>query len=277
MFGNASPLSVEIWPARTPEQHRRLDRVCDVLAQRRMRFVSVTYGAGGSRRDLSLDLVKRCVADGLTVYVHLVVVGHSRAELLDLISQAVDLGASGVVALRGDPPDGGGPLGELHNAGQLVDMVAGKLPVAVAVHPRGHPESPDAETDFRFLLDKLGRASFGITQFYTEPEHYRDLVDRIRNVGCRVPVVPGILVPLSPNMLVRMGEMAKIAIPFHLSERFSRSEQNGCFQQEALAWALELARDALGAGAPWIHLFSMNSPRVIESFSDALKGVVETY
>ncbi len=262
----ASPLSVEIWPARTPEQQHRLDQVCEVLASRPIRFVSVTYGAGGSRRDLSLELVKRCVDKGFEVYAHLVVVGHSRSELRDLIGRVVDLGASGIVALRGD----GESLGELSYASELVEMIGAKLPVAVAAHPMGHPQSPDPNSDLRFLVEKLQHASFGITQFYTESDNYRSLVSRVRAAGSRVPILPGVLVPLSPKMLFKMGEMANIAIPYQLGERFARAFEEDRFHDEALQWALDLAIDALQAGAPWIHLFSMNSPRVIESFSDAL-------
>lgn len=255
--------SVELWPARTPEQERRLDETVAVLREHPPAFVSVTYGALGSSRAQSLELIERVRAEGHPVLAHLAVAGHTTAELVELVGAVRRLGASGVLALRGDPPldrpDVTVELADRH-AMELVEVAKaeGGLEVAVALHPAGHPDSRDAEEDWDHQATKLQRADFGITQFYFAHTELARLLGALRERGVRKPVVPGLLVPRSLRQLERMGEMANVAVPAALAVGLAGEDPAGWAQ----AFVVELARTALRDGAPGVHLFSMNQPEV---------------
>ncbi|MHB8190527.1 MAG: methylenetetrahydrofolate reductase [Ferrimicrobium sp.] len=272
--------SVEVWPARNEGQEQRLNEVFAALAGAPPDFVTVTYGAAGSSRVRTFEVVQRMVADGHCVLAHLTCRGHPRSELEDLVDQLRIVGAAGVLALRGDPPldalDGvqEGDSGELDYAIELVRLIKRRtsLPVAVAAHPAGHPEAVSPLDDLTHLVEKLQESTFAITQFYFEAEEYRRLVQRVRERGVSTPIVPGIMVPTSLRMLERMGSMAGVAIPGHVRLRLaSQTLSPREFQQESLAMAIELGEAALSDGAPGVHLFSMNSPRVIADFGAHFK------
>lgn len=259
----ACPCSVELWPARTSEQARRLDETLEVLRDLAPAFVSVTYGAFGSSRAESLELVARVREVGLPVLAHLAVAGHSLEELDALLARIGALGAAGVLALRGDPPlEADEPAQHLfqgRHALELVELARRRtcLEVAVALHPQGHPDSVSLEEDLVHQATKLAASDFGVTQFFFELAAYESLVAALARRGARRPVIPGLLVPRSLRQLERMGEMARV----RPSERLVRvlSDGDGAGAREVI---LELALGALREGAPGVHLFSMNQPGV---------------
>jgi methylenetetrahydrofolate reductase (NADPH) len=260
--------SVELWPARNDEQALRLGRLIALLEESPPDFVSVTYGALGSARSNSVALVGNLVKRGFTVIAHLTCLGHTKSELQEMIGTIEEAGAKGILALRGDPPLDGNldPRYEIEHAYELVQLIRNQsdLTIAVAAHPCGHPISRSIEEDRRFLAEKLALADFAITQFYLEPQEYVSLVDDLKELKVSKPILPGILVPRSPNQLIRMGEMAGIDIPVELVK--NGNENLEAFRTGATSRAFELASRAMMDGAPGAHLFSMNSTDVTKAF-----------
>ncbi len=253
--------SVELWPARSPEQERRLDATLEVLRERPPAFVSVTYGAFGSNRERSLELLSRVREEGHEVLAHLAVAGHDEGELRRLLRDVSERGATGVLALRGDPPlndaSSTAPTKGRH-ALELVELARAEttLEVAVAVHPGGHPDASSRAEDLRFQAAKLARSDFGVTQFYFRHRELLELCTSLRRLGSRTPIVAGLLVPTSLRQLRRMGEMARVTLPSALVHALEGPQG----RLVARHWVLELAEAAQRAGSAGVHLFSMNDP-----------------
>ena len=180
-------------------------------------FVSITYGAVGSTRDTTRDLVVRVNEEqSFPAMPHLTCVGHTRAELVDLLGLLRDAGVENILALAGDPPvDGSDAGGDFTYATELVDLVrdVGDFSVGVAAFPEVHPRSPDRATDRRYLAAKLAAADFGMTQFFFEADHYRLMVEELTDLGCTTPVLPGVMPFVSVAGTRRMAAMNNMVIP----------------------------------------------------------------
>ncbi len=264
--------SVEVWPARSDRQAERLRELIAVLQSVDPDFVTVTYGAMGSSRARSLALIEELVVLGFDVVAHLACLGNSRDELVDLIHRYRSLGVCGVLALRGDPPlesTTGFGASELHHASELVELIRQEsdLPVMVALHPDGHPDSTDIASDRNFAAEKLGNADLGLTQFFFDYASFVGLQSDMMARGVTTPIVPGLMVPSSPKQLLRMTEIAGIQPPpYFASADWDLDNGLDRFRALALDGALTLARRALEDGARGVHLFSMNSAQVTAEF-----------
>lgn len=260
-------VSVELWPPRTEAAELRLEHALDHLYEAiRPAFSSVTYGAGGSTRERTHELVVRLQEEGRTTpMAHLVCAAHGRDELAAILERYRDHGVENVLALKGDPPiDGPGLLaeGELAHAIELVELAksVGDFCVAVAAHPEGHPDSPDLSTDRRQLAAKLSVADFAITQFFFSVDDYRSLVDALSALGVDKPVVPGIMPITNPRTLLKMAEMSGCAIPAELAERIdSVSGDLDEVHKIGVEVASELGAALLADGVPGLHFYTMNS------------------
>ncbi|HEX5365095.1 MAG TPA: methylenetetrahydrofolate reductase [Acidimicrobiales bacterium] len=220
-------LSFEFFPPRTDEAERQLEKVIQELAPLRPSFVSVTYGAGGSTRDRTRDLVVR--VDGSQPFPampHLTCAGHTRGQVTELLDEYAAAGIHNILALAGDPPaDGSEPGGDFTYATELVELVRGHpgdFSVGVAAHPELHPRSHgDRAADRRHLAAKLALADFGITQFFFDAGDYLRMVDELADLGCTTPVLPGIMPPGASSLagLERMAAMNGSVIPPALLER----------------------------------------------------------
>lgn len=251
--------SVEIWPARSESQAARLAELLDAVRPFPLDFLTVTYGARGSARAHSLRLVEELSRDGWPVVAHLACLGHSRPELIEIVRRLARLRLVGVLALRGDPPledDPAASRGPCH-ARDLVELIRAesRLSVAVALHPDGHPDAASRAEDRVFGAEKLAMADLGFTQFFFEDRSYVELVHAMRSRGVNTPVVPGFMLPTSRRQLTRMAEMAGIAAPDALAEL-----PDDRFVEAATQHVEALATRVLTAGAPGLHLFSMNQP-----------------
>ena len=215
--------SFEFFPPKTPEGLVGLDRAIDDLSSLEPAYVSVTYGALGATRDTTRDLVVRVNREqAFPAMPHLTCVGHTRAELVDLLEDYRAGGIENVLALAGDPPaDGSDPGGDFTYATELVDLVreVGDFSVGVAAFPEVHPRSPDRTTDRRLLAEKLAQADFGMTQFFFDVEHYRRLVEELAELGCTTPVIPGVMPFVNVAGTRRMAAMNGSEIPASLQER----------------------------------------------------------
>jgi methylenetetrahydrofolate reductase (NADPH) len=226
----------------------------------------------GSSRERTVTLIENLIEEGFDVVAHLACLGNSRHELVDLIHRYQTVGVRGILALRGDPPLDGGielPESELHYASELVELVRQEsdLPVVVALHPDGHPDSEDDASDRRHAAQKLAHADLGLTQFFFEYASFAGLRESMLAQGVKVPVVPGLMVPATPKHLMKMSQIAGLEPPASFDgATFSGDDGSSAFQSLALDAAVALAKKAIADGVRGVHLFSMNNARVTTEF-----------
>ena len=211
-------LSVEFFPPRSEEAERQLTDALADLAGLGPSFASVTYGALGSTRDRTRDLVIGMNADHpFPTMAHLTCVGHTRAEIARLLDDYAAAGVTNILALGGDPPaDGRPPDGDFTYAIELVEVVRAHpagFSVGVAAHPELHPRSADRAEDRRHLAEKLALADFAITQFFFRAEDYARMLDELAALGCHRPVIAGVMPIISAAGVRRMADMNRHADP----------------------------------------------------------------
>lgn len=263
LFGGAPVLSVELWPPRSDAAAQRLDSTLERLEELRPGFASITYGAAGSTRDRTHDLVVGLQNDRrITTMAHLACAAHRRSELVEILERYRDAGIENVLALRGDPPVGADaplPPGELSSARELVELAreVGPFCVAVAAHPAGHPDSDDLARDRRFLADKLRVADFAITQFFFDVADYQRLVEDLASLGVTKPVVPGVMPITSVRTLERMSVLAGAPVPDAVASRVTAAAPDDV-QRLGVELAVELCGKLLAEGVPGLHFYTMN-------------------
>jgi len=258
-------LSFEFFPPRTDEAERQLEKTIHELAPLPPSFVSVTYGAGGSTRDRTRDIVVDVNrSQPFPAMAHLTCSGHTRAQIRELLDEYAAAGVHNILALAGDPPaDGSDPGGDFTYATELVELVRdhpGDFSVGVAAHPELHPRSAgDREADRRFLAAKLEAADFGVTQFFFEAGDYLRMVDDLAALGCTTPVLPGIMPPINVAGLIRMATMNGSVLPAPMMERLEPvADDHDAVRDIGVEVATDLSRRVLDAGAPGLHLYALN-------------------
>ena len=255
--------SFEFFPPKTPEAEITLEMTLTELELLKPSFVSVTYGAGGSTRERTHDLVVSINrSTSMTAMAHLTCAAHSRAELVEVVGHYHDAGIENVLALGGDPPANLDlPPGELHYALELVELVQGVGPfcVGVAAHPELHPKSPDRPSDRDFLATKLRRADFAITQFFFRTGDYLGLVSDLAERDVHKPVIPGIMPVTNLSSVQRMAKMSGAAVPPEVVARLEAvADDAEAVRREGVTMATELCRELLDAGAPGLHFYTLN-------------------
>lgn len=255
--------SFEFFPPKTPEGEVAFHAAVDELALLEPSFVSITYGALGSTRSTTRELVLRVDGEhSFPAMPHLTCVGHTRAELVELLEAYRDAGVENILALAGDPPiDGSDPGGDFTYATELVELVreVGDFSIAVAAFPELHPRSPDRATDRRFLAQKLEAVDFGMTQFFFDVEHYRSMVEELADLGCTTPVLPGVMPFVSVPGTRRMAAMNNVVIPPALQRRMDAVEGDPeATRQLGVEVATELIAELLELGVPGVHVYAMN-------------------
>ncbi len=258
-------LSFEFFPPKTDEAERQLEKTIHELAPLPPSFVSVTYGAGGSTRDRTRDIVVDVNrSQPFPAMAHLTCSGHTRAQIRELLDEYAAAGVHNILALAGDPPaDGSDPGGDFTYATELVELVRdhpGDFSVGVAAHPELHPRSAgDREADRRFLAAKLEAADFGVTQFFFEADDYLRMVDDLAALGCTTPVLPGIMPPINVAGLIRMATMNGSVLPAPMMERLEPvADDHDAVRDIGVEVATDLSRRVLDAGAPGLHLYALN-------------------
>ncbi len=261
-------LSVELWPPRTPDAAERLAASLERLRALSPDFASITYGAAGSTRDRTHEVVVAIHDAGvMTPMAHLTCAAHRRDELVEILLRYRGAGIENILALRGDPPlaaEGPLPAGELAHAAELVELVRelGGFDVAVAAHPTVHPESPDAASDLDHLAHKLGRADFAITQLFFEVGDYLRLVEGLSERGVDKPVVAGIMPVTTLRSLEMMTKLSGAEVPDAFATRVARA---GTSPEDVRAVGVELASELaarlLAEGVPGLHFYTMNETR----------------
>ena len=257
--------SFEFFPPKTDDAAAALETTIAELAPLHPSFVSVTYGAGGSTRERTRDVViniERSI--GITAMAHLTCVGHSRAQLVELLDEYRAAGVSNILALAGDAPaddPDAAERGDFVRAIELVELIreCGDFSIGVAAHPEGHPRSPDLYVDRQHLAAKLNAADFAITQFFFEAEPYFRLVDGLGAFGCDKPVIPGIMPVTNASQVKRFADLAGAEFPAHLAARFEAIADDGeAVRALGVELATELCARLLDEGVPGLHFYTLN-------------------
>jgi methylenetetrahydrofolate reductase (NADPH) len=255
--------SFEFSAPKTQAAQLTLGRTIAELEPLEPSFVSVTYGAGGSTRVGTREVVTWVRREtAITPMAHLTCQGHTRAEIAEILDAYRVAGIENILALGGDPPKDPAdvrPSDYMYATDLLDDVISfDSFSIGVAAHPEMHPRSPDRATDRRFLAAKLARADFAITQFFFERDHYLRLVDELDVLGCAKPVIPGIMPITNIGQVARMAEMSGAAIPAFVTDRLAGVEEPDEVRRIGVDIATRLAADLLAAGAPGLHFYTLN-------------------
>ncbi|MBM3816640.1 MAG: methylenetetrahydrofolate reductase [Actinobacteria bacterium] len=255
--------SFEFFPPKTDEAQAQLATTISELAPLKPSFFSVTYGALGSTRTRTRDVVVQLArSGGIPPMAHLTCVGHLRSEIDLLLGEYKAAGVENILALGGDVPADPSQLGpsDFTHALDLVEHLRENFDVSigVAAHPELHPRSPSRESDRTHLAAKLRRADFAMTQFFFEVQHYTRLVDELAALGVHKPVVPGVMPVTNKGQIVKMAQMSGAAIPGWLSDRLAKFDDPADIRRVGVEVATKLSSELLAAGAPGLHFYTLN-------------------
>jgi methylenetetrahydrofolate reductase (NADPH) len=265
-------VSFEFFPPKTEEGDRNLlEKQIPVLMQAKPDFCSVTYGAGGSTRDKTLMIVDRIQREhGLTALAHLTCVNHTRDEVRAVLEKIRALGCKNILALRGDPPNGGEfqtTPGGFEFASQLVEFIreSGDFSVGVAGFPEGHIANKIGKhDDWRHLKEKVDAgADFVLTQLFFDNADYFEFRDFVAGkLGVRVPLVPGIVPFLSATQIVKFTQLCGAKIPAALRAKLDELGGNDETAAEfGIEYATRQCEELLRAGVPGLHFYTLNKAR----------------
>jgi len=279
LFATGRPVfSFEFFPPKTPAGETALLQAIERLRDLDPSFVSVTYGAGGSTREKTLDIVTRIKREfGIESMAHLTCVGHSRGEIDRILDRLRDGGIENVLALRGDPPRGEErfvpPVDGFPFASELVGYIRSRgyeFCLGGAGYPEGHTECRDLALDIQHLRRKVDAGiEFIITQLYYDNADYFAFVRRAREIGITLPIVPGIMPITDRQQIERIASLCGARIPRELLADLDAA--GGAESEEAVGirWASRQCRELLEAGAPGIHFYTLNkSPATAAILSD---------
>ena len=271
-------ISFEFFPPQSIEASFRLWDTVQTLAPLAPSFVSVTYGAGGTTRDLTHDAVDTIHKHyGLNVAAHLTCVNASREETLAIANRYAEAGVTEIVALRGDPPKGQGAFAPhpdgFRDSAELVAALAetGKFHIRVGAYPDPHPEARDANSDVDWLKRKIDAgANSAITQFFFEAETFFRFRDACARAGITAPIIPGIL-PIENWAGVRkFAERCGATIPGWLVDAFETATRDGREDLLATAVCSELCTDLIEGGVEDLHFYTLNKPSLTRDVVHAL-------
>jgi methylenetetrahydrofolate reductase (NADPH) len=268
--------SFEYFPTKSEEEAQVLAATLRDLADLHPSFVSVTYRGGAASRQRTFDLVTRMQRDDhLTAMAHLICVGHTRAEMREMLENYVTAGVQNVMALGGDIPDDPALVAsEFTHAIDLVELAreVGEFSIGVAAHPQGHPRSPDLASDRQYLAEKLRLADFAVTQFFFYAEEWANLVAELGELGVEKPVLPGIMPVTTLSGAQRMAAMGA-SVPASLMERLESAHHRGgpaAVRAEGIKAATELCEALLAHGAPGLHFYTLNRSTATREIHAAL-------
>lgn len=270
--------SLEFFPPKTEEDTRRLFLAASRLQEFAPDFVSVTYGAGGSTRQLTQEITARLQNElGWLMMPHLTCVGSTKDELGQIVQSFYEEGFRNIMTLRGDPPKGQNTFiankDGFRYASDLVGFIRTHFPdicMGIAGYPEKHPEAPSLEEDLKNLRNKVDQGGdFITTQLFYDNRLYFEYVEKLRVLGIDKPVLPGILPVLNVAQVQRFG----IKLPNLLGERLAKAGEDKAAQQKVgVEWAVEQVAELLENGAPGVHLYIMNMSKSALAILQGLKS-----
>ncbi|TGL23920.1 methylenetetrahydrofolate reductase [NAD(P)H] [Leptospira yanagawae] len=273
-------ISFEFFPPKNEEASEDLFRNIQELSQMNPAYVSVTYGAGGSTRDLTHDLVVKLQEQtGLTIVSHLTCVGSTKEEIREILKRYEKSGIHNIMALRGDPPKGQTEFQKTENgfgfAGELVGFIKKEFPnmgIGVAGFPEGHPSTPNRLKEIEFLKWKVDQgADYICTQMFFDNNSFYDYVERCEIAGIKVPIIAGIMPITSRKGMARMAELSLgTNFPAKLLKSLSRAEDDSFAENVGIHWATEQVRDLLDHKIAGIHMYTLNKSKATRKIYESL-------
>jgi methylenetetrahydrofolate reductase (NADPH) len=273
--------SFEFFPPKTDDGQTMLENTLEVLKDDRPEYVSVTYGAGGTTRERTVEITKWIKQDlGIEAMAHLSCVGEAKERLSEILGELKDVGIENVLALRGDPPRGETEWkphpGGLHYSVELIEVMARDFDfcIGAACFPEVHPDAPNLQEDLKYARRKVeAGASFLITQLFFDNELYFDFVDEARAAGITVPIIPGIMPITSFKQIKTITEMCEASIPADLERALSeRADDPEAVAELGVAYATLQCSDLLARGAPGIHFYTLNRSPATRAILAALRA-----
>jgi len=260
----ALPISLEFFPPKTPEGAAKLTAARAALYAARPQFCSVTYGAGGTTQDGTLQTVQAILAEGHAGAPHFSCIGASRAGVREQLAQFEAAGVRRIVALRGDLPSGHGSFGEFRYASELVAFVRAetgtRFHIEVAAYPETHPQARSPQADLQAYAAKVrAGADSAITQFFYNPDAYFRFVDEAQALGVDVPVVAGIMPITNASGILRFADGCGADIPRWIRLRLqSYGDDTASIKAFGLDVVTDLCERLRGGGVPGLHFYTMN-------------------
>jgi methylenetetrahydrofolate reductase (NADH) len=269
--------SFELFPPKTDAGMEKLQIAAHKMNEVGPLYFSVTYGAGGSTRDRTLETVDWLRREGIETAPHLSCIGLHKEEILELLQHYQNQGIKRLVALRGDMPSGMGDTGDFPYANELVEFIRAEtgdhFHLEVAAYPEFHPQAPDAKTDLENFKRKVeAGANSAITQYFYSADAYFNFIDSCEGMGLDIPIVPGIMPINNYQQLARFSDACGAEIPRWLRKRL---EGYGDDIESIRAFGLEVVTDMcqrlLDQGAPGLHFYTMNQAELTLSLWNNLE------
>jgi methylenetetrahydrofolate reductase (NADPH) len=269
-------LSFEFFPPKTDEGVQKLRATRKELAKLSPKFVSVTFGAGGSTQQGTLDTVLDMAGEGVEAAPHLSCIGSSKKHLREILSNYRDNGVRHIVALRGDLPSGMGEVGELRYASELVAFIRQEhgdwFRVEVAAYPEFHPQSKSPRADLENFARKVkAGANSAITQYFYNADAYFTFLDEAKKLGVDVPVTPGIMPITNFSQLMRFSDMCGAEVPKWVARRLeSYGDDRESIREFGLDVVTNLCRRLVDGGAPGLHFYTLNGAQASRAICERL-------
>lgn len=257
--------SCEFFPPRTGAGMEKL-----LVAQKKLQatldpeFFSVTFGAGGSTRDSTLETVKQLQVNSSRIAPHISCVGSTKKQLSDVLDAYIDMGITRLVTLRGDIPENGPPDGDLSHANELVTFIREKtgdhFHIEVAAYPEYHPESVSPDDDFKYFLNKVhAGANSAITQYFYNIDAYSQFMDKCSKANLDIPIVPGIMPITNYSNLIRFSDNCGAEIPRWIRKQLAAYENDPeSLRAFGADVVVDLCSALLEAGSPGLHFYTLN-------------------
>lgn len=270
------PISLEFFPPKTPEGADKLTAVRQQLYALKPQYCSVTYGAGGSTQDGTIQTVRAILAEGVDAAPHFSCIGATKAGVREQLAQFQAEGIRRIVALRGDLPSGYGGFGEFRYASELVAFIreatGDHFHIEVAAYPEMHPQARNPAADLQAFVTKVrAGADVALTQYFFNADAYFRFVDDVARAGVSIPVVPGIMPITNASQLIRFSDACGAEIP-----RWVRSRLEGFGDDKASiqAFGLDVVSDLCErlrqGGAPGVHFYTMNQAGPVKALCERL-------
>ena len=264
MSASTFPVSIEFFPPKTPEGVEKLVAVRQKLYTLKPEFFSVTYGAGGSTQDGTLQTVQAILADGFTAAPHFSCIGATRNSVRAQLADFKAAGIQRMVALRGDLPSGYGAFGEFKYASEMIEFIRSEtgdhFHIEVGCYPEVHPQAKSPEADLQAYLTKVrAGASSAITQYFFNSDAYFRFLEDTDQLGATIPVVAGIMPIISSTQLMRFSDACGAEIPRWIRLRLQAfGDDTDSIKAFGLDVVTDLCEQLRAGGAPGLHFYSMN-------------------
>jgi methylenetetrahydrofolate reductase (NADPH) len=273
-----TPISFEFFPPKTPEGAAKLINVRHELYALKPEFFSVTYGAGGSTQDGTLQQVQAILSEGFDAAPHFSCIGATRDSVREQLAAFKAAGIRRMVALRGDLPSGHGTFGEFRYASELVAFIREEtgdyFHLEVGCYPEVHPQAKSPDADLQAYVTKVrAGANSAITQYFYNSDAYFRFVDDAYKLGADIPVVPGIMPIISSTQLMRFSDACGAEIPRWIRLRLQAfGDDTASIKAFGLDVVADLCEQLLNGGAPGLHFYTMNQAQAVKQIIDRFGG-----